>query len=61
MFLELGFTMITNPIMRQTVARSVSLEQVCRLRHVDQKALLDTLQATVKTPDEISRKPRPAD
>ena len=38
-FLQFGFTMITNPIMRQTVARSVSLEQVCRLHHVDREAL----------------------
>jgi hypothetical protein len=53
-FLQFGFTMITNPIMRQTVARSVSLEQVCRLRHVDQEALLSALQATVKTRDEVS-------
>jgi hypothetical protein len=56
-FLQFGFTMITNPIMRQTVARSVSLEQVCRLRHVDQKALLGALEAAVKTRDEVSRKP----
>jgi hypothetical protein len=56
-FLQFGFTMITNPIMRQTVARSVSLEQVCRLRHVDQEALLSALQATVKTRDEVSPKP----
>jgi hypothetical protein len=43
-FLKFGFTMITNPLMRQTVARSVSLEQVCRLRHVDCDELLAALR-----------------
>jgi hypothetical protein len=56
-FLEFGFTMITNPLMRQTVARSVSLEQVCRLRQVDQVALLGALQAAVKTRSEIKHNP----
>jgi hypothetical protein len=54
-FLQFGFTMITNAIMRQTVARSVSLEQVCRLRHVDQVALLSALQATVRTREAAGR------
>ena len=43
-FLQFGFTMITNSLMRQTVARSVTLEQVCRLRHVDCDQLLSALQ-----------------
>ena len=43
-FLKFGFTMITNPLMRQTVARSVTLEQVCRLRHVDCDQLLAALR-----------------
>ena len=46
-FLQFGFTMITNPVMRQTVARAVTLEQVCRLRHVDAQALLAALRAVV--------------
>jgi uncharacterized protein involved in response to NO len=48
-FLHFGFAMITNPVMRRTVARSVTLEQVCRLRHVDAQALLTALQAAVTT------------
>jgi hypothetical protein len=56
-FLEFGFTMITNALMRQTVARSVSLEQVCRLRHVDQAALLGALHAAVGTRSEINPNP----
>jgi hypothetical protein len=48
-FLHFGFTMITNPLMRQTVARSVTLEQVCRLRHVDAQALIAALRAAVAT------------
>jgi hypothetical protein len=49
-FLQFGFTMITNPLMRQTVARSVTLEQVCRLRRVDAQALIAALRAAVRTP-----------
>lgn len=45
--LQFGFSMITNPLMRQTVARSVTLEQVCRLRHVDEAALMEALQTAV--------------
>ena len=45
--LQFGFSMITNPLMRQTVARSVTLEQVCRLRRVNQQALLDALGTAV--------------
>jgi hypothetical protein len=48
-FLQFGFTMITNPLMRQTVARSVTLEQVCRLRGVDGQALIAALSAVAGT------------
>src|SRR5215831_17715323 len=48
-FLQFGFTMITNPLMRQTVARSVTLEQVCRLRGVDGQALIAALRAVAGT------------
>lgn len=44
-FLQFGFPMITNPLMRRTVARSVTLEQVCRLRRVDSDQLLSALRA----------------
>jgi uncharacterized protein DUF1858 len=30
-FLQFGFTMIDNPVARQFLARSVSIEQACRL------------------------------
>ena len=50
-FLQFGFTMITNQLMRQTVARSVTLEQVCRLRHVDPEAFLLALRNAVGTPE----------
>jgi hypothetical protein len=46
-FRQFGFTMIENPLMRQTVAKSVSLEQVCRLRQVDSQAFLAALQSAV--------------
>jgi len=44
-FLQFGITMITDPLMRRTVARSVSREQVCRLRRVDSAQLWAVLRA----------------
>jgi hypothetical protein len=55
-FLEFGFTMITNPLMRRTVAKSVSLEQVCRLRHVDGQALIVALRAAARTSQDLTPK-----
>jgi hypothetical protein len=55
-FLNFGFSMITNPLMRQTVARSVTLEQVCRLRRVDAQALIAALKAAVATRKEPTPK-----
>ncbi len=54
-FLRFGFSMITNPLMRQTVARSVTLEQVCRLRHVDSQQLLAALRGAVTPREHSSR------
>ncbi len=34
-FLEFGFTMIQNPVAQRIFARSISLEQACRLKQVD--------------------------
>jgi uncharacterized protein involved in response to NO len=58
-FLKFGFTMITNPLMRQTVARSVTLEQVCRLRHVDCDQLLAALRGAANARGEHGRKTDP--
>ena len=35
LFRQFGFSMIDNPIAQRIFARSVSLEQACRLKHVD--------------------------
>ena len=45
-FLKFGFTMIDNPVARQVFARSVSLEQACRLKHVDCEKFLRALEAS---------------
>ena len=58
-FLRFGFSMITNPLMRQTVARSVTLEQVCRLRRVDSDQLLAALRGVAKARGGLDRKPDP--
>ena len=45
-FLKFGFTMIDNPVAREVFARSVSLEQACRLKHVDCQEFLRALEAS---------------
>ena len=47
-FLQFGFTMIDNPVARQVFARSVSIEQACRLKHVDCKEFLRALEARTR-------------
>jgi hypothetical protein len=54
--LQFGFSMITNPLMRQTVARSVTLEQVCRLRRVDAQALVAALRIATQTRHNVAHK-----
>jgi hypothetical protein len=44
-FLQFGFSLIDNPIARQVFARSVSIEQACRLKHVDSVEFLCALAA----------------
>jgi uncharacterized protein involved in response to NO len=56
-FLQFGFTMITNPLMRRTVARSVTLEQVCRLRRVDCDQLLSALRHAATAVRGANRRP----
>jgi hypothetical protein len=56
-FLQFGFTMIANPLMRQTVARSVSLAQVCRLRRVDSQQLMAALRKAVDARPVVRRGP----
>ena len=50
-FLQFGFTMIDNPVARQVFARSVSIEQACRLKHVDCGEFLRALEAS--TPEDV--------
>ena len=56
-FLRFGFTMITNALMRRTVARSVTLEQVCRLRRVDCDELLSALRQAINTDRSSKQEP----
>ncbi|HXI39606.1 MAG TPA: DUF1858 domain-containing protein [Bryobacteraceae bacterium] len=46
-FLQFGFTVIDNPVARQVFARSVSIEQACRLKRVNCNEFLATLLALV--------------
>jgi hypothetical protein len=42
-FLAFGFTPLANPLLRKTLAQSVTLDRACRLLHVDTHRLLDAL------------------
>ena len=42
-----GFTQITNPVMRRTVARVVSLAQAAEMKGVDLEKLLADLNAVI--------------
>jgi hypothetical protein len=43
LFVERGFDLILNPVLRRTVARQVSLKQACRMKGVDLDAFLNKL------------------
>jgi hypothetical protein len=47
-FDELGFTPLRNPLMRRTVARTVTVEQAARVRGIDLQALLRQLNASLR-------------
>jgi hypothetical protein len=57
-FLRFGFTMIDNPVARQVFARSVSIEQACRLKHVDCGEFLRALEASTLEADSRSAEAR---
>ena len=48
-FVVHGFTMLTNPQMRRTVARVVSIERACRRMDVDTDAFLAELNRQIPT------------
>jgi len=50
LFREFGFSMIDNPVAQRVFARSISLEQACRLKHVDFPSFIAALRAVVETP-----------
>ncbi|OHB81605.1 MAG: hypothetical protein A2W31_17660 [Planctomycetes bacterium RBG_16_64_10] len=49
-FVEHGFELIRNPVLRRTVARQVSLRQVCRMKGVDLDRFLDSLERSRQPP-----------
>lgn len=48
LFREFGFSMIDNPMAQRIFARSVSLEQACRLKHVDFRVFESALNRAVQ-------------
>ena len=55
-FLKHGFTPLSNPVLRRTMARVVTVEQACRREGVDMNVLLDELRSfTAPTPVQITR------
>jgi hypothetical protein len=47
-FLNHGFTLLNNPVLRRTVARQVNLKQACRLKNVDLTGLLSELNESIR-------------
>ncbi|MBI3668085.1 MAG: DUF1858 domain-containing protein [Acidobacteria bacterium] len=47
-FLAFGFALINNPVARRVFARSVTLEQACRLRHVQYPVFANALEQCIK-------------
>jgi Domain of unknown function (DUF1858) len=57
-FLKHGFTPLSNPVLRRTMARVVTVEQACRREQVDMNQLLSELQsisASQTTPIQLTR------
>ena len=48
LFREFGFSLIDNPMAQRVFARSVSLDQACRLKRVDYRALESALRGVVR-------------
>jgi len=46
-FRRFGFTLIDNPVALQVFARSISIEQACRLKHVDCADFLEALRSSI--------------
>jgi uncharacterized protein involved in response to NO len=55
-FLKHGFTPLSNPVLRRTMARVVTVEQACRREGIDMDVLLAELRSfTAPTPIQITR------
>jgi ABC-type Fe3+ transport system substrate-binding protein len=50
-FVKMGFTPLRNPVLRNTIARRVSLRQAAALRNVDLNILMLNLQTAIANPD----------
>lgn len=49
LFLNYGFTLLKNPIMRQKTARYVSLEYACKFKGVNLEEFLKALNEAIKS------------
>jgi uncharacterized protein involved in response to NO len=47
-FIRRGFPLLRNPVLRKTMARTITIEQACRREGVDLSGLLDELQQLTK-------------
>jgi len=55
-FLKHGFAPLSNPLLRRTMARVVTVEQACRREGVDLNSLLGDLELlSAKAPIQITR------
>ncbi len=53
-FVRFGFTMLTNPQLRKTIARVASIERCCRRMDVDQSKFLEALNAARQEPPRVT-------
>lgn len=44
LLVDLGFTPLANPLMRQTLGRTVSIKQGAKMKGMDLKRIIDTLE-----------------
>ena len=54
-FLKHGFAPLSNPVLRRTMARVVTVEQACRREGVDLDSLLTELRSISTPPIQINR------
>ena len=59
LLVDLGFTPLANPLMRQTLGRTVSIKQGAKMKGMDLKRIIDTLEWNGYDIKGVQGRPRP--